>query len=200
LSLYSSSSVTPAQFAERAPMRNQWNRAIVTMVVLLCGCSHPADPKGRGPDLKLMASALEQPWPGAKPLTLTMTVQHTADRPVLHCRLTNVGDKPIRLDRSGLPWKQPIYFRGTVVAEAGTTSHLFVTVLSYLRGGPQLFDLAPNETIEGDFEPRFLPGSPLTGESTPRARDTLLLWSYPLVFTEAPSSGREELVGATFLP
>ena len=147
-----------------------------------------------------MASGLERSWPGSDPLAMTMVAQQTAGRFVLHCRLENVSDNPIRLDRSGLPWHQPIYFRGTVVTADGKTSPMMAGVLAYLRASPVLFDLAPHQAIEGDFEPKSLPGNPMTYAVTPRDQDTLLLWTYHFHFTDAASSSRDDLVGVTFLP
>lgn len=117
----------------------QKSAALITCFVILCGCTHE-----QYPAFKTLATALEQSWPGSYPLSMTMTVRESGGHTVLHCRLQNTSSAALALDRSRLPWRQPIYFAGTVVTSAG---HAFaigpVTILAYIVGEPDPFLFGP---------------------------------------------------------
>ena len=174
---------------------------------LLGGCTH--DP---GPDLKSLASGLENPWPGPHRPSMTITVREPEGRLVLHCRLQNDSLKALALDQSQLPWKQSIYFTGTIVTFSGRTYPIGpVAVLAYIVASPHPVSLAPNEVLEGDFELRYLPKNPMVGPRPPQDEDTLLAWSYDLrTYPQMPlpDSSPHDLqptqsvrfVGITFLP
>lgn len=94
----------------------QKSAMLLTCLLILCGCTHD-----QYSNLKKLADGLERPWPGSYPLSMTMTVRDDGGRTVLHCRLQNLSSMAIGLDRSRFPWKQPIFFLGTVVTSEGCT-------------------------------------------------------------------------------
>ena len=185
----------------------QKSASLIVCFVILCGCTHD-----QFSDLKRLASALEKPWPGSRWASMTITVREPGGHPVLHCRLQNSSWKALALDRSRLPWKQAIYFTGTVVTSTGRTYPIGpVGVLSYIVGSPDPFSVAPNAVVEGDFELKYLPKNPMVGPPPPQDEDTLLVWSYDLpTYGETPPrdlSTYDErqmqsvrLTGITFLP
>ncbi len=185
----------------------QKSASLVVCFVILCGCTNY-----QCPDLKRLASGLEKPWPGPRWASMTITVRESGGHPVLHCRLQNSFGKALALDRSRLPWNQPIYFTGTVVTSTGRTYPIGpVAVLAYIVGSPNPFSVAPNAVVEGDFELKYLPKNPMVGPPPPRGEDTLLVWSYDLpTYGERPppdlSTYDEQqmqsvrLTGITFLP
>ena len=61
-------------------MRN--SAALILCLVILCGCA-----RDQSPDLKKLASGLEQPWPGSHAALMTMTIREAGGHTVLHCRL-----------------------------------------------------------------------------------------------------------------
>jgi hypothetical protein len=143
---------------------------------------------------------------------MTMTVRESGGHLVLHCRLKNPFWKALALDRSRLPWSQPIYFTGTVVTSTGRTFAIGpILILAYLVGPPAPFSVAPYESVEGDFGLKSLPKNPWVGPPIPRDEDTLLLWSYDLPtygetpppelskYDETPMQ-KVRLAGITFLP
>src|SRR6185437_6292574 len=187
----------------------QKSGALMTSFLILCGCTHD-----QYPDLKKLATGLEQPWPGAYPLSMTMTLREAGGHTVLHCRLQNPSSAALALDRSRLPWKQPIYFTGTVVTSAGRTFAIGpVSILAYIVAEPDPFLFGPNEVLEGDFELKYLPKNPRVGPPPPKDEDTLFMWSYNLpsygeTLPQEPSrhdhrqrpTHTVSLVGVTFLP
>ena len=183
----------------------QKSASLIVGLVILCGCTHDAS------DLKKLATALEQPWPGSNLVSMTMTVRESGGHPVLHCRLQNPYWKAIALDRSRLPWRQPIYFVGTVVTSTGRTFAIEAIAIAYLVGPPDPFSIGPAEVVEGDFELKSLPRNARVGPPIPRNEDTLLLWSYGLpTYGETPPQELSKydqratqyvtLTGITFLP
>ena len=183
----------------------QKSASFIVGLVILRGCTHDAS------DLKKLATALEQPWPGSNLVSMTMTVRESEGHPVLHCRLQNPYWKAIALDRSRLPWRQPIYFVGTVVTSTGRTFAIEAIAIAYLRGPPDPFSIGPAEAVEGDFELKYLPKNARVGSPIPRDEDTLLLWSYGLpTYGETPPRELSKydqramqyvtLTGITFLP
>jgi hypothetical protein len=180
---------------------------LIVYFVILCGCT-----QHQCPDLKRLASGLEKPWPGPHWASMTITVRESGGHLVLHCRLQNSSGKALALDRSWLPWKQPIFFTGSVVTPTGRTYPIGpVGVLAYIVGEPDPFSFVPNAVEEGDFELKSLPKNPMVGPSPPRNEDTLLAWSYDLpTYGEAPSRDSStydrrqmqsvRLAGITFLP
>ena len=187
----------------------QKSPSLIVCLVVLCGCTHDQRP---GLGLQKLASGLEQPWPGSREASMTMTVRDSGGHPVLHCRLQSPLDKSLALDRSRLPWKQPIFFRGTFVTSTGRTFAIAPGVITYLVGEPDPFSLATTEAVEGDFQPKYLPGNPMVGPRIPQDEDALLLWSYDLpTYGEAPPSQdlplrdripmqRVRLIGITYIP
>lgn len=185
--------------------RLQTSALSVVCFVILGGCT-----RDRFPDLKLLASGLEQPWPGSREASMTMTVRDSGGHPVLHCRLQNSSEHAIALNRSQLPWKTPLFF-GTLVTSTGRTFAIGPGVMAYIMGEPHPFFLAPGEVVEGEFELKYLPGRLTVGPPIPRDEDTLLLWSYGLGSYgetlprdaskyDARQMQIVRLVGITFLP
>jgi hypothetical protein len=179
---------------------------LIVCFVILCGCTHD-----QYPDLKKLASGLEQPWPGSFSVSMTMTVRESGGHTVLHCRLQNLSWKALALDRSRLPWKQPISFTGTLVTSTGRTFAIGPFGVSNIVAEPDPFSVGPNEILEGDFELKYLPTNPRVGPPIPRDEDTLLTWSYDLPTYRETASGElsrydarqmqsVRLVGVTFLP
>ena len=181
--------------------------SLIVCFVILCGCTHD-----QCPDLKRLASGLEEPWPGSRWASMTITVRESGGYPVLHCRLQNSFSNALALDRSRLPWKQPIFFTGTVVTSTGHTYPIGpVSVLAYIVGLPDPFSVAPSAVVEGDFDLKSLPKNPWVGPPPPRDEDTLLVWSYDLLtygetlprdlstYDQRPMQ-RVRLAGITFLP
>ena len=151
-----------------------------------------------------------QPRPGSP--SMTMAIRESGGHPVLHCQLWSSFGKALALDRSRLPWNQPIFFTGTVVTSAGRTFPIGpVDALAYIVAPPNPFSVVPAEVVEGDFELKYLPRNPRVGPPIPREEDTLLLWSYDLP-TYGETAPRDlstyderqmqnvRLVGITFLP
>jgi hypothetical protein len=183
--------------------------SFIVCCVILCGCT-----RDEYPDLKKLASSLEQPWPGSRSASMTMTVSEAGGHTVLHCRLQNLSSETLALDRSQLPWKQAIFFTGTVVTSTGRTYPIGPAgVVTYIFGEPDPFSVAPNAVVEGDFELKYLPKNPMIGPPSPRDEDTLLAWSYDLRTygdTPPPERARHDeyerpmqsvrLFGVTFLP
>jgi len=181
---------------------------LIFCFVILCGCTHD-----QCPDLKKLASAFEQPWPGPRLASMTMTVRESGGHLVLHCRLRNrnPSGEALALDRSRLPWRQPTFFTGTIVTSTGRTFAIRPGIIAYLVGLPDPFSIATNEVVEGDFELKYLPKNPMVGPPIPRDEDTLLLWSYDLpTYGQTPprelstyderQMQRVSLAGITFLP
>jgi hypothetical protein len=143
--------------------------SLIVCFVILCGCTHD-----HGLDLTQLATGVEQPWPGSRMASMTMMVRESGGHPVLHCRLQNPSSNALAVDRSRLPWNQPIYFIGAVVTSTGRTFAIGpVGVLAYVVGEPQPFLIAPGGVVEGDFELRYLPKNPMVG---PRSTSHQIEW------------------------
>jgi hypothetical protein len=195
------------QSVGQAGLRMKKSVSLIVCFVILYGCTHD-----QCPNLKKLASALEKPWPGPRWASMTITVRESDGHQVLHCRLQNSSWNSLALDRSQLPWKQPIHFTGTVVTSTGRTYPIGpVAVLAYIVGSPDPFSLAASAVVEGDFEPKYLPKNPMVGPPPPRDEDTLLVWSYDLpTYGETPPRDLStydqrqmqsvRLAGITFLP
>lgn len=180
---------------------------LLVCLVILCGCAHD-----RGPEFEKLGLGLERSWPNSHSASMTMTVSQSGGHPVLHCRLQNSTRTPLALDRSRLPWMQPIFFTGTVVTSKGRTFAVGpVMVLAYLVGSPNPYSMASNETLEGDIEINSLPQNPMVGPRAPQDEDTLLLWSYEFPIYEKgmpqgsttydqPPMQSVRLTGITFMP
>ena len=180
---------------------------VIAWSAVLCACI--VEPRT---NLAQLGHGLEQPWPGSGVVPMTMTFRESGGRPVLHCRLQNLSNSDVALDRSRLPWNQPIYFTGTVVTATGSTFPIGPpAVIASIVGSPAPFALAPKAIVEGDFEPQSLPPNPFVGPPIPRDQDTLLMWSYdlPSYGELPPQKGTPEadrpshsvkLIGVTFLP
>ena len=131
---------------------------------------------------------------------------------VLHCRLQNRSSAALALDQSRLPWRQPIFFTGTVVTSTGRAYPLGpVAVLAYIVAMPHPISVGPNGVLEGNFELKYLPRNPMVGPPIPQDEDALFLWSYNLptygeTMPRDVSKSNEtpmqtvRLVGITFFP
>jgi hypothetical protein len=143
---------------------------------------------------------------------MTLTIREFGGHMVLHCRLQNRSSTAVALDQSRLPWRQPIFFTGTVVTSRGRVYPLGpVAILAYITAMPQPILVGPNGVLEGDFELKYLPPNPTVGPSIPQDKDALFLWSYNLRTygqTLPKESSRDaeiqmkivRLVGITFFP
>lgn len=181
--------------------------ALIAFLFILCGCTQE-----HYPGLKTLASGLEQPWPGSGSQSMTMMVRESGGHMVLHCRLQNRSSAALALDQSRLPWRQPIFFTGTVVTSSGRTYPLGpVAVLAYIVAMPHPILIGPGGVVEGDFELKYLPQNPMVGPAIPQDEDALFLWSYSLpTYGEtlprdaSRSNGTPmqtvRLVGITFFP
>jgi hypothetical protein len=170
------------------------------------------------PNLKQMARALEQ-FPeeyrstfATDQLQMTIASRLTSGHLVFHCRLKNEDWRPVALDRSTLPWRQPWLFNGTFVTDTGYTSSIMNNIIADLVAWPEPFLLAPNEVIEGDIQLEQLPHQTMPTNPLPYGRESLLLWTYHLGTygeTLPPTPGRDDpplirqgtvkLIGVTFI-
>jgi len=196
----------------------KWLLLIAVPCLLVLGCSRHqcGGSNEQCINLKQMASELEQfsdgPTFASDHLQMTMTVRYAAGNSVFHCRLRNKFWKPLALNRAALPWKAPIFLKGTLVTAGGYTTSIFAGVIGYIQGMPEPFFIAPDEVIEGDFEAKYLPKDALVDKPIPRDQDVLLIWSYYLSTygeTPPPAHATKEaewprqptkLIGVTFVP
>jgi hypothetical protein len=181
--------------------------SLIACLFILCGCTQE-----QYPGLKTLASGLEQPWPGSRSPSMTMTVRESGGHMVLHCRLQNRSSAALALDQSRLPWRQSIFFTGTVVTSTGRAYPLGpVAVLAYIVAMPHPISVGPNGVLEGNFELKYLPRNPMVGPPIPQDEDALFLWSYNLptygeTMPRDVSKSNEtpmqtvRLVGITFFP
>jgi hypothetical protein len=173
-------------------MRNILALFMTLMTLYACDARHEHTQYG-SPDLGRLASGLQQAWPRSTYLVqMTMTISQTEGHESLHCRLRNTSSDALELNRSGLPWIASGFFHVVAVTPAGRALPI-EPVLEQLVSKPQSISLAPGQSLEGDFDLKYLPGGPF-----PRDEDLLLLWSHGLAI-----GGRTEgvnLTGITLLP
>lgn len=174
-------------------MRNIVVFCVTLIALTACGPRHST--QSGSLDLDHLAVVLGKAWPITYPVRITMTVQNSEGRELLHCRLTNTSQEALQIDQSGLPWNTPESFGVSTISGTGHMLPKAAFFMGQLVASvkPQPISIAPGQALEGTFELRLLPLGPV-----PRTKDLLLIWSY-LVELDGQRYGAET-TGVTLLP